>query len=119
MKVACAWRIVPKYSANDKKYRRRLLSGTEKADLIAYLSVHPHAGSLIEGTGGITKLRWARSGRGKSGGLRVIYYFHSQQMPLYLLTLFGKYERADLSMGEKNLLSAMVRELVMYWKQRQ
>ena len=43
------------------------------------------------------KLRWARDGRGKSGGVRVIYYFHSETMPLYLLTMFAKNERANLS----------------------
>jgi hypothetical protein len=97
----------------------QLLSEIEKAELIAYLSMHPGAGVLIKGTGGIRKLRWARSGRGKSGGVRVVYYFHSQEMPLYLLTLFGKNEKADLSMEEKNYLSGLVKELVQYWSQRQ
>jgi hypothetical protein len=81
--------------------------------------VHPGAGVLIKGAGGIRKLRWARSGRGKSGGVRVVYYFHNREMPLYLLTLFGKNEKADLSMEEKNYLSGLVKELVQYWSQRQ
>ena len=97
----------------------RLLSETEKAELIAYLSVHPGAGVLIKGTGGIRKLRWARSGRGKSGGVRVVYYFHSLGMPLYLLTLFGKNEKDNLSMEEKKYLSRQVSELVKYWSQKQ
>ena len=95
----------------------RLLSEIEKAELIAYLSLHPSAGVMIKGTGGIRKLRWARSGRGKSAGVRVVYYFHSQQMPLYLLTLFGKNEKANLSMEEKNYLSRQVKELVKVWSQ--
>lgn len=97
----------------------QLLSEIEKVELIAYLSVHPSAGVLMQGTGGIRKLRWARSGRGKSGGVRVVYYFHNQEMPLYLLTIFGKNERADLSMEEKSTLCRLVRELVKYWSQRQ
>ena len=97
----------------------RLLSGNEKDELIAYLSMHPNAGVLIKGTGGVRKLRWARSGRGKSGGFRVIYYFHSQEMPLYLLTLFGKNEKANITKKEKNILSRMVRDLVKNWSQRQ
>lgn len=80
--------------------------------------MHPNAGVLIQGTGGIRKLRWARSGRGKSGGVRVIYYFHSDKMPLYLLTLFGKNEKTDISLGEKNALAKLVKELVRYWKLR-
>ena len=64
------------------------------------------------------KLRWRRGGRGKSGGVRVIYYFHSEAMPLYLLTLFGKHERANLSNAERNELSKLVQVLVRAWIKR-
>lgn len=107
--------------AETEPFRRkvgRLLSENEKTELIAYLSMNPNAGVLIQGTGGIRKLRWARSGQGKSGGVRVIYYFHNEEMPLYLLTLFGKNEKANISKDEKNLLSKAVRVLVKYWSQR-
>ena len=57
---------------------------------IADLAEHPNSGVLMEGTGGIRKLRWARQGGGKSGGIRIIYYFHNDSMPLYLLAAFGK-----------------------------
>lgn len=95
----------------------RLLSENEKDELIAYLSMNPNAGVLIQGTGGIRKLRWARSGRGKSGGVRVIYYFHNENLPLYLLALFGKNEKANISMEEKKLLSRLVKNLLKYWSQ--
>jgi hypothetical protein len=65
----------------------------------------------MQGTGGVRKLRWGRGGRGKSGGVRVIYYFHSEVMPLYLLTVFGKNEKADLSKAERNELAGLVRML--------
>ena len=96
----------------------KLLSFQEKEDLIAYLSEHPSAGDLIQGTGGIRKLRWARGTKGKSGGVRVIYYFHSEMMPLYLLAVFRKNEKASISAEEKNLLSKAVKELVGYWRKR-
>ena len=86
--------------------------------MIAYLSEHPSSGELIQGTGGIRKIRWARGGKGKSGGIRVIYYFHSGIMPLYLLAVFGKNEKANISDEEKSLLSKTVKELVGYWRQR-
>ena len=95
-----------------------LLSDQEKADLIDYLAEHPNAGALIPGIGGIRKLRWAQTGRGKSGGLRVIYYFHSEMMPLYLLTVFGKNEKANLSKEERNNLAKAVKELVATWRRR-
>ena len=67
---------------------------------------------LLAGTGGVRKLRWAREGRGKSGGVRVIYYFHSERLPLYLLTIFGKNEKANLTKAEANALSKLVKLLV-------
>ena len=67
----------------------KLLSEAERRDVIDYLAQHPKAGDLLEGTGGVRKLRWGRGDRGKSGGVRVIYYFHSEAMPMYLLTLFA------------------------------
>jgi mRNA-degrading endonuclease RelE of RelBE toxin-antitoxin system len=66
----------------------KLLSKEEKDELIAYLSEHPSAGDLIQGTGVIRKLRWAKADKGKSGGVRVIYYFHSDMMPLYSIGCF-------------------------------
>jgi len=72
-------------------------------------------GVIIQNTGGIRKLRWARGGGGKSGGVRVVYYFHSDMMPLYLLTVFGKNEKANISMKEKQILSKLVKELVSFW----
>ena len=92
----------------------KLLSFQEKEDLIAYLSEHPSAGDLIQGAGGIRKLRWARGAKGKSGGVRVIYYFHNEMMSLYLLAVFGKNEKANISAEEKNLLSKAVKELTGY-----
>ena len=95
---------------------RRLLTETEKAELLAYLAMHPNAGVIVQGAGGIRKLRWARSGMGKSGGVRVIYYFHSSEMPLYLLSIFGKNEKSNISLDEKNALAKAVKKLVKYWR---
>lgn len=96
----------------------KLLTDQEKQDLVDYLASHPKAGVLMEGTGGIRKLRWRRGGRGKSGGVRVIYYFHSEAMPLYLLTVFVKHEKANLSKAERNELAKLVRILVEVWTKR-
>jgi hypothetical protein len=89
-----------------------LLSDTERQEIIDYLSSYPKAGDIMQGTGGIRKLRWARGGRGKSGGVRVIYYYHDERIPLYLLTLFGKDEKTNLSKAERNELAKLVAVLV-------
>ena len=96
----------------------KLLSEEEREDLIAYLAEHPSSGDLIQGTGGIRKLRWKKGDKGKSGGVRVIYYFHSEMMPLYLLAAFGKNEKANISAEEKNILASAVKKLVSFWRQR-
>lgn len=105
---------VPEYIRRAEK----LLSAEERRDVIDYLASHPKAGDLMEGTGGVRKLRWGRGGQGKSGGVRVIYYYHSEAMPLYLLTLFAKNERANLSKAERNDLAGLVDILVQAWFER-
>lgn len=89
----------------------KLLPAADRMDVVEYLAANPKAGDLMQGTGGVRKLRWARSGRGKSAGLRLIYYFHSEAMPLYLLTVFGKNDRPNLSKAERNDLAGLVRVL--------
>ena len=74
-----------------------------------------YRGDLIPGTGGVRKLRWGVEGRGKRGGARIIYYFHSDRMPLYLLAVFTKNERADLSPSERATLRSLVDQLVAAW----
>lgn len=104
--------------AETSEYLRRcekLLTEVERRDVVDYLAAHPKAGDLMEGTGGVRKIRWARAGRGKSGGVRIIYYVHSEAMPLYLLTVFAKNERANLSKAERNDLADLVELLVDYW----
>jgi len=96
----------------------KLLTEPERQDIIRYLALRPKAGDLMEGTGGVRKLRWGRGGQGKSGGVRVIYYFHDEAMPLYLLTLFAKGDQANLSKAERNELAGLVKLLVQLWKRK-
>jgi hypothetical protein len=90
----------------------RLLSEQARTDLVDYLAPHPKAGVIMRGTGGIRKLRWARAGMGKSGGVRVIYYYHDEHMPLYFLTMFGKGTKDNLTQAEQNALRRLVRTLI-------
>lgn len=94
----------------------KLLTNAERLDVVRYLAEHPKAGDLMEGTGGVRKLRWGRGGQGKSGGVRVIYYVYDDQMPLYLLTLFAKGDKSNLTKAERNELAGLVELLVQIWK---
>lgn len=96
----------------------KLLTAQERQDLIDYLAENPKAGDIMEGTGGVRKLRWRRGDHGKSAGVRVIYYYHDDLMPLYLLTLFAKGDKGNLTKAERNDLVSLVDVLTNIWKRR-
>ena len=94
----------------------KLLSQAEKSSIINYLALHPASGDIMQGTGGIRKLRWSAQGRGKSGGVRVIYYYHNKTLPLFLLTVFGKGEKANLSKQERNDLATLTTFIIKNYR---
>lgn len=82
------------------------LSDEEYRGLQSHLLEHPDAGDLIRGTGGIRKVRWAAKGKGKSGGVRVIYFWAKAPDQIYLLTMYGKRERADIDRATLKRIAA-------------
>jgi len=99
---------LPAYRALAQKH----LSEEERQAIIDYLAEHPKAGDILQGAGGVRKLRWGKGGQGKRGGVRIIYYFHDERMPLYLLTLFAKNEQSNLMAAQRNDLAKLVSVLV-------
>lgn len=89
-----------------------VLSDEEYAELQGALVVNPEAGDLIRETGGLRKLRWSQSrrGKGKRGGIRVIYYWYAAGSLVYMLLAYSKDERDDLSPTQKRLLVNLVKE---------
>lgn len=81
---------------------KAIMDDEERGLLVDHLARNPLAGSLVPGTGGVRKLRWALEGRGKRGGARVIYYYHSEAVPLFALTAYAKNERTNLSQADRN-----------------
>jgi hypothetical protein len=79
----------------------KLLSTEEHEELLFFLALHPQSGDEIPGTGGVRKVRFAARGKGKSGGVRVIYYFFDEVNPLYAIFLYGKNEQANLTPEQK------------------
>ena len=88
-----------------------VLSEDEHDDLILYVALHPEAGDVIPGTGGLRKMRWMAKGRGKRGGSRVIYYFHDIHVPLFLMAIFAKNVQTDLSTRQRKALTRQLRGL--------
>ncbi len=87
---------------------RETLSEEDYRLLQVALAANPEAGAVITGSGGLRKLRWGVKGRGKRGGIRVIYFWHSVSERILLLFVYRKNERSDLSPAQKKLLRAIV-----------
>jgi hypothetical protein len=97
---------------------QRIMNEDERGLLVDYLARNPSAGDIIPGTGGVRKLRWALEGRGKRGGARVIYYYDSDALPIFVLTAYAKNERADLSQAERNDFRRLTALLVEHYARR-
>lgn len=93
------------------KYRPEYLDDEGFRDLQNSLMANPEVGDVIEGTGGLRKIRQAdpRRGKGKQGGLRVIYYWWDGMRQFWLFTLYDKDEMDDLSAKEKKALKEMLK----------
>ena len=90
------------------KALERYLDDDEYCELQAHLNEHPDFGKVVPGSGGVRKLRWAAEGRGKRGGLRVIYYVRLVRGQIWMLTLYGKNVREDIP---AHILKSMKEEI--------
>ena len=85
-----------------------LLSEVEREEFAVFISQNPTSGSVVKGSGGVRKIRWARSGSGKSGGVRVIYYNMVDDEEVWLLTLYAKNERSTIPAHELRLIKEAI-----------
>ncbi len=108
----CHWRIVanmpgrPISVAETSLFVRQAAAvwdDAERESFVNFLARHPKAGDVIPDTGGVRKLRWGRPGMGKRGGVRVIYFYHDENQPLYLLMVYAKARREDMTADEKKI----------------
>jgi mRNA-degrading endonuclease RelE of RelBE toxin-antitoxin system len=88
----------------------RLLDDESYRFLQLRLVADPETGSLVPRTGGLRKIRWQGSGRGKRGGVRVIYYWAVRHDVVLMLLMYPKSEQDDLTADQKKVLTALVRE---------
>jgi hypothetical protein len=90
----------------------------EVEDLVSYIAANPEAGKIMAETGGIRKLRWRAPGRGKRGGLRAVYYYHNESLPVFLLNIFTKNEKANLTRAERNEMKRLLPRLIAGYRKR-
>ena len=77
----------------------------ERAEFVDFIARNPEVGDLIPDTGGVRKVRWRRQGMGKRGGTRVIYFYHDPRTPLFLLMVYAKAVREDLTSDAKKAVA--------------
>ena len=87
-----------------------LLADEEYRELQAFMLEKPESGDIIKGSGGVRKLRWKGEGRGKRGGLRIIYYLEVPKSCFLMLTMYAKNDLEDLTQNEIKLLKKIVEE---------
>ncbi len=95
------------------KQANKLWNKAERAEFIDFIAKTPLAGDVVQGTGGIRKVRWtqAKRGQGKRGGTRVMYYYLAKDLTLFLLALYSKGDKADLTASEKKAMALIARDL--------
>ena len=92
------------------KLVKNLLPDDDYRKLQETLLMRPEAGALIRGGGGLRKIRWRISGQGKRGGLRVIYYWDKLEDTFYMLTVYKKSKKEDLTRSQLQVLHQLVKE---------
>lgn len=86
-------------------------AGVTEAEMVLIvdaIAADPESGDLMEGTGGARKLRHAREGQGKRGGYRTIHYFGGGDIPVFLLAIYAKNDKANLSKADQNTLAKVL-----------
>jgi len=91
---------------------QKLLGKTGFDDMLEFLARRPKAGRIIQGTGGLRKIRFARPGKGKSRGTRVVYYYHNDTKPILLLLIYAKADRDNLTITQKAKLKKHVEAII-------
>jgi hypothetical protein len=94
------------------------LTESERDSIVSWIASNPEAGDIIAGTGGARKVRFAGRGKGKSGGYRVITFYSGSDMPVFLLNVFAKNEKSDLTANERNTLKRVLSDLAKAYRAR-
>jgi hypothetical protein len=94
------------------------LTEGERDAVVEMIANHPEAGDEIGGTGGARKVRVASRGKGKRGGYRVITFYSGKDVPVFLLAVYSKGEKANLSKAERNELKGISGDIARAYRQR-
>ena len=111
--LVCAHRmrtilVVIVYTHEFVREAERLWSDEELAEFTDFIARNPESGSIIPGMEGVRKIRWSRAGTGKRGGVRVIYYYYNDRIPIFLFDVYAKSAKEDLEAAAKKSILRVV-----------
>jgi mRNA-degrading endonuclease RelE of RelBE toxin-antitoxin system len=98
-------------TARYEKEAKRLLSEEERDAMQEAIAADPEAHPVVPATGGVRKARWGRQGKGKSGGVRVIYYYLVSDTEVYMLSVYSKNEQSDMTTADRKAAKKFVEAL--------
>lgn len=99
---------MPKF---EKEWNRLGLTDNELSEMENFLMENPDAGNVMKGTGGLKKLRWALPNRGKSGSIRVLYIDFLFDKTIFMIDLFAKDEKDNISPAERNSIKQIIKKI--------
>jgi hypothetical protein len=94
----------------------KLWTEEDRNAFVDFIAGNPDAGDVVPDTGGLRKVRWGRPGMGKRGGVRIIYFYHDDSMPLFLLLIYAKAERENWTWDEKRRASALTEDIKLTYR---
>jgi mRNA-degrading endonuclease RelE of RelBE toxin-antitoxin system len=95
------------------KEAERCMEGETRKEFVDYIALNPMEGRIMRGTGGARKIRWSSNkNQGKRGGVRVVYYYHDEDLPVFLFTVYGKSVKENLSKTECNALQSIIKQII-------
>lgn len=103
-----AWVTVVETAAFAAAAKAVGMSDRDVSEAVTMIAADPTCGDVMEGTGGLRKVRFAIGGRGKSGGVRICYAFRNAAQPIYLVTVFAKNRKSNLDAGERRRVKKVV-----------
>ncbi len=95
------------------------ISNDQRESIINMIASNPDLGDEIVGTGGMRKLRVASKGKGKSGGYRVITFFSGINIPVFMITIYAKNQKDNLTAKEKKVLKTLSTNIVKFYQREQ
>lgn len=95
------------------KQASNCMDEASRENFISHIAQNPLDGAIIQETGGVRKVRWtSNSHQGKRRGARILYYYHNQNMPIFLFTAYAKNEKVNLTSQEKKALKKIIKSIV-------